>query len=88
MDKSRRIYVLAQDGMIYNATLRIAKTRDGRNLLYAVNLDINNGVAVDKGANSREAAVLAATPMGGSVAQKASGVKQRSHAGKSNSLKG
>ena len=42
--KSRKAYVLASDGNIYEAQLRIARTRDGRNILYAVNLDIKKAL--------------------------------------------
>ena len=73
--ESRKTYVLTQDGMIYEAYLRIAKAQDGRNILYAVNLDINKGIAVDKGATSKKAAVLAAMPSGDNVAQEGGSVK-------------
>lgn len=48
--ESRKTYVLAKDCNIYEAYLKIAKAEDGRNILYAVNLDINKGIAVDQGA--------------------------------------
>lgn len=73
--ESRKTYVLAQDGNVYEAYLKIAKTRDGRNILYAVNLDINNGIAVDKGATQKRAAVLAAMPSGETVTQEDQNVK-------------
>ena len=76
--ESRKTYVLTQDGVIYEAYLKIAKTRDGRNLLYAVNLDINNGIAVDQGATSKRAAVLAAMPSGSKVAQTNANVNKKS----------
>ena len=73
--ESRKTYVLTQDGMIYEAYLKIAKARDGRNILYAVNLDIKKGTAVDKGATSEKAAVLAAMPSANKVPQNGNGVK-------------
>ena len=73
--KSRKAYVLASDGNIYEAQLRIARTRDGRNILYAVNLDIEKGIAVDKSATQKRAAVIAAMPSAGTVAQKKLSVK-------------
>ena len=73
--ESRKTYVLTQDGMIYEAYLKIAKAQDGRNILYAVNLDINKGIAVDQGATSKKAAVLAAMPSGDKVAQDGKNVK-------------
>ena len=63
--------------MIYEAYLKIAKARDGRNILYGVNLDINNGIAVDKGATSKRAAVLAAMPFGKRVTQTNREVKRK-----------
>ena len=45
--KTRRAYVKS-DGMLYPADLRIGKARDGRNILYAINLDIKKGFAADK----------------------------------------
>ena len=73
--KPRKTYVLAQDGNIYEAQLRIAKARDGRNILYAVNLDINEGIAVDKSATQKRAAVIAAMPSGKNISQPAPKVK-------------
>lgn len=75
--ESRKTYVLTQDGMIYEAYLKIAKTRDGRNILYAVNLNINEGIAVDQGATSRKAAVLAAMPSSGMVAHDSADVNNK-----------
>ena len=63
--------------MIYEAYLKIAKARDGRNILYGVKLDINNGIAVDKGATSKRAAVLAAMPFGERVTQTNRKVKRK-----------
>lgn len=74
--ETRKTYVLTQDGMLYEAYLKIAKAQDGRNILYAVNLDINKGIAVDKGATSKKAAVLAAMP-GDMVAQKEETVNRK-----------
>ena len=49
--------------------------RDGRNILYAVNLNINEGIAVDQGATSKKAAVLAAMPSDDKLAQESKKVK-------------
>lgn len=73
--ESRKTYVL-QDGVIYEAYLRIAKASDGRNILYSVNLDINNGIAVDMGATNKRAAVIAAMPSSFRVSQNTKNVKQ------------
>ena len=73
--ESRKTYVLTKDGMIYEAYLKIAKAEDGRNILYAVNLNINKGIAVDQGATSKKAAVLAAMPSADKVAQESKKVK-------------
>ena len=67
--ESRKTYVLTQDDNIYEAYLKITKAQDGRNILYGVNLDINKGIAVDKGATQNRAAVLAAMPSSENVAQ-------------------
>ena len=72
---SRKTYVLASDGKIYEAFLRIARARDGRNILYGVNLDAEKGIAVDESATQKRAAVIAAMPSGGNVAQNKPGVK-------------
>ena len=48
----RTSYVMTSDNMIYPVTLYIAKTRDGRNILYDVNVKIKEGVATDKNATS------------------------------------
>lgn len=74
--ESRKAFVLTQEGFIYEAYLRIAKSRDGRNILYAVNLDINNGIAVDMGATSKRAAVLAAMPTKDSIRNPNGNVKE------------
>lgn len=74
--ESRKTFV--SDGVtIYEAYLKIAKAHDGRNILYAVNCDVKNGVAVDKGATQKRAAVLAATPSTVNVTQSAPVVKQQ-----------
>ena len=75
--ESRKTYVLTQDGMLYEAYLKIAKAQDGRNILYAVNLDINKGIAVDQDATSKKAAVIAAMPSGVNVAQEDGSVKPK-----------
>ena len=72
---SRKTYVLASDGKIYEAFLRIAKARDGRKILYGVNLDAEKGIAVDESATQKRAAVIAAMPSAGTVAQKKPSVK-------------
>ena len=74
-------YVMTQDGMIYPIILHIAKTRDGRNLLYSVNVDITKGIGIDKGATSAQAgkqaqqAVKIPTPSITTVSQPESIVK-------------
>lgn len=60
--ESRTAYVLAPNNEIYSAHLKIAKARDGRKILYAVNLNIKDGIAVDMDATAKRAAVLAAMP--------------------------
>lgn len=45
-------YVMTEDGTIYKAILQIAKSRDGRSILYGVNVDITKGVSIDKSATS------------------------------------
>ena len=60
--------------------LKIVKTKDGRNIMYGVNLDINNGIAVDQGATSKRAAVLAAMPYRKTLAQPKAEVNQNSGA--------
>ena len=74
---SRKTYVLGSDGKIYEAFLRIAKARDGRKILYGVNLDAEKGIAVDESATQKRAAVIAAMPFGGTVAQNKPGVKSQ-----------
>ena len=44
-------------------------------MLYGVNLDIKNGIAVDWSATQNRAAVLAAMPSGGTVTQENPAVK-------------
>ena len=80
----RNSYVMTKDGMIYPVTLHIAKTRDGRNILYDVNVKIKEGVAVDKIATSQLAeklngqAVKTTTPSSGdSVARMGENVKRQ-----------
>ena len=80
MDKngwgSLKIYIL-QDGVIYEAYLRIAKAKDGRNILYAVNLNINNGIAVDQGATQKRAAILSAMPSSYSISNMPTNVNRK-----------
>lgn len=74
--ESRKTYVT--DGeTVYKAFLKIGKSRDGRNILYAVNCDVKDGVAVDMGATQKRAAILAATPFKKEIAQKPPAVKRR-----------
>lgn len=67
----RKTFVMTSDQVIYPVILHIAKTRDGRNILYDVSVMISEGVAVDKGATSRRAreqteqAVKSTTPSDG-----------------------
>ncbi len=60
--ESRKAYVLAGDGMLYEAYLKIAKAQDGRNILYTINVDVKKGITVDQDATSQKAAVLAVMP--------------------------
>lgn len=53
--EERTSYVMTTDGVIYPVTLHIAKARDGRNILYDVNVKINEGVAAEKIATSPRA---------------------------------
>ena len=48
----RTSYVMTNDGMIYPVTLFVAKARDGRNILYDVNIEIKEGISIDKIATS------------------------------------
>ena len=48
----RTSYVMTNDDTIYPVTLFVAKARDGRNILYDVNVKIKEGVAADKIATS------------------------------------
>lgn len=73
---SRYAYVLANDGNIYKAYLKIAKSEDGRNILYSVHVNIKDGIAVDKGATQKRAAVLAAMPSKEIVTQEDSSVNK------------
>ena len=69
----RTSYVMTSDDMIYPVTLYIAKARDGRNILYDVNVKIKEGVATDKIATSQLAkkqakqAVRVTTPSDGGI---------------------
>ena len=58
----RTSYVMTSDDMIYPVTLYIAKARDGRNILYDVNVKIKEGVATDKIATSQLAKKQAMIP--------------------------
>jgi hypothetical protein len=66
---------MTKDGTIYPITLHIAKARDGRNILYDVNVKINEGIAADKIATSLRAekqarqAVRTTKPSGNKVTQ-------------------
>ena len=53
--ENRTSYVMTSDSTIYPVILHIARTRDGRNILYDVNVKINEGVAADKNATSQRA---------------------------------
>jgi len=73
---------MTKDGMIYPVTLHIAKAKDGRNILYDVNVKTKEGVAIDTIATSSLAeeltrqAVKVATPSdGGSITQDGEKVK-------------
>ena len=77
--EGRSVYVMDPNtNKVYPANLRIAKAEDGRNILYAVNCNIDDGVAVDQEATRRRAAVLAATPSEGIIADSSSTVKLNS----------
>ena len=45
-------YVMSDKGIIYPVELHIAKTKDSRNILYDVNVKINEGISIDKIATS------------------------------------
>lgn len=49
---TKRCYVL-DEGIIYPADLRIANTRDGRHILYAVNVKKKDGVTAEKEGNKK-----------------------------------
>lgn len=75
--ESRKTFVTDGD-TIYEAYLKIGKAADGRNILYAVNCNVNNGIAVDKGATSKRAAILSAMPSSGRVPYSSGGVNKNS----------
>jgi hypothetical protein len=66
---------MTKDGTIYPVTLHIAKARDERNILYDVNVKINEGIAADKIATSLRAekqarqAVRTTKPSGDRITQ-------------------
>ena len=53
--EERTSHVMTKDGIIYPVTLHIARARDGRNILYDVNVKLNEGIAADKIATSLRA---------------------------------
>ena len=53
--EERTSHVMTKDGIIYPVTLHIARARDGRNILYDVNVKLNEGIAADKIATSMRA---------------------------------
>lgn len=81
--EERTSYVMTRDGMIYPVTLHIAKARDGRNILYDVNVKINEGVATDQNSTSLRAKkqarqdVRITKPSDGMVPQAKTVVKQK-----------
>jgi len=75
--ESRKTFVTDGD-TIYEAYLKIGKAADGRNILYAVNCNVNNGIAVDKGATSERAAILSAMPSSGTLSHPDGGVNHKS----------
>lgn len=66
--EKRRAYVV-EDGIMYSADLRIAKAKDGRNILYAVNLDRNKGIRVDE-VTTKGGSVKTGTPSEANVTRK------------------
>lgn len=80
--EERTSHVMTEDGTIYPVTLHIARARDGRNILYDVNIKINEGVAADKIATSLRAkkqarqAVRTTKPSGNKVTQQKLKVKK------------
>ena len=80
--EERTSHVMTKDGTIYPVTLHIARARDGRNILYDVNVKINEGIAADKIATSLRAkkqakqAVRTTKPSGNTVSQQKPEVKK------------
>ena len=81
--EKRESFVATDEGTIYPVALHIAKTADGRNILYEISLDIRKGVAIDKEATSlrsaskEETAVELATPSGKFIPQSSENVKDK-----------
>lgn len=82
--EERTSHVMTKDDTIYPVTLHIAKAKDGRNILYDVNVKINEGVATDKIATSLQAkkqagqAVRITMPSEITLTQSQQGVKKYS----------
>lgn len=55
----RTSYVLSEDGVIYPVDLHIAKAKDGRNILYDVNVKIEEGISIDEIATSERSKKIA-----------------------------
>lgn len=76
----RTSYVITNQDMIYPVTLFIAKAKDGRNILYDVNVKIKEGIAIDRNATSQRAqklvkqAVKVAMPSNGKKIPQSGGV--------------
>jgi len=51
----RKAYVELNDGKIYPVLLSIGRTRDGRNILYAISIKTKEGIDVDMKATSEYA---------------------------------
>lgn len=74
--ESRKTYVT--DGeTVYEAYLKIGKARDGRNILYALNCDVKKGIAVDKSATSKRAAVRTSNVSSDNLTQPETTVKRK-----------
>ncbi len=62
--QERTSYVMTEKGIIYPVILKIARARDGRNILYDVHVNIEEGIAADKTATSLRAKKQAGQAVG------------------------
>ena len=76
----RKSYLWSDDGVVYPVALKIAKTKDGRNILYDVRVEKEEGVAVDQVATSKlgklssMAGVKSTTPSMSNIISQFSGI--------------